>query len=274
MHSLRKYTSILLLSLLFIVGFYPVIKRLFTMWAKSDDYTFAFFALPIAIYMVWQQREKLTDWPGKGVLGFCLLLGATILHRLTLPMQVPTISFWVMLIWVVAGFVFLGGVRILWEFIVPILLFIFLVPISNQLYDMITMPLQLKVSGMSEWILNLIGVPIYREGNILQTPAKAFQVVDACSGLRSLVALNSLALVLGYFTLKKKQSILLLLVTSLPVAFMINIVRVVILVLAYHHFQVDLTEDKAHILTGLLLFSVALLLLYMIQRIIELWEAR
>ncbi|WP_028586086.1 exosortase/archaeosortase family protein [Desulfogranum mediterraneum] len=263
-----------LVGVLFVVGFFPIIRELFTMWAESEDYYFAFFALPVAIYMVWQKRTVLQEWQGRGVLGLILLLAVTLLHGVTLTLNVPTISFLVMLMWVVAAFVFLGGLRALPELIVPLVLALLLLPFSDSLYATVTMPLQLKVSQLSEQIAQLIHVPIYREGNILQIPTKVFQVVDACSGLRSLVALNCLSLMFGYFTLRRNRSIMLLFLTSIPVAFVVNIVRVVTMVLAFHFFQIDLTEGSGHVFTGALVFTVALALLYLFQRIIELWEIK
>lgn len=259
---------------LFIAGYLPTLQQLFGLWANSPDYYFAFFALPVAIYMIWTKRNVLQNWKGKGITGAVLLLVATLLYCVSLRLNVPTISILLMLLWVFAAFVFIGGLKAIFELIVPVTLLVLLVPFSDSLYGMVTLPLQLKVSELSASILSAINIPIYRVGNILHAPTKVFQVVEACSGLRSLIALNCLALMLGFFTLSKNRSIMLLFAASIPVAFVVNILRVLILVVAYHYFQLDLAEGEDHFFTGALVFTVALLLLYTIQTVLNSWEAK
>ena len=98
--------------------------------------------------------------------------------------------------------------------------------------------------------------------------------MEACSGIRSLISLSTLSLILGYFTLFRWRSIVLLLLFSVPVAIFINIVRVVSLVLVYEWFAIDLSEGMAHTVSGLVLFLLGLVLLVFFQRILESWEAK
>ena len=269
--------SILLFSLaalLFAAAYYPAFNTLARKWAVSEDYTHAFFTVPIILYMLWMQRGALASGPGNTLLGLPLVVGAALLYLLSLQLQIPTVTFLATMLTIVGTIIYLSGIRVLRDLAIPVLLLFLLIPIPNQLLSMVTATLQLKVSQASEWVAHLFAIPLFREGNVLHLSDKTFQVVEACSGIRSLISLSTLSLILGYFTLFRWRSIVILLLFSVPVAIFINIVRVVSLVLVYEWFAIDLSEGMAHTVSGLVLFLLGLGLLVFFQRILESWEAK
>ena len=271
----RKTTTLAFIVLvLFVIGYFPVFLFLGKKWVDSFDYTYAFFALPVIIYMVWQKRSLFNERDGANLLGLAGVVLTTIMYLTFLKLKVFTISSVLMVMAVVSGFIYLAGWRILRVLVIPILLMFLLIPIPNQLYASITLPLQLKVSQVSELLIQLFNIPLLRQGNILTIPGKVFEVIEACSGIRSMMALCSLSLMLGYFTLKRNLSVLLLLAFSVPVALIVNIVRVLTMILAYHYFALDLTEGNAHTITSSVVFCLALALLYMLLRMLESWETK
>jgi exosortase len=149
-----------------------------------------------------------------------------------------------------------------------------LIPIPNQVLAMMTASLQLWISDMSTNISHLFSVPLYQEGNVLHLADRSFQVVDACSGIRSLISMSTLSLIFGYFMLSTRTGVLLLFILSIPVAIVINLLRVTSMVLAYHFFSLDLTTGSVHTFAGLVLFAIGLGLLFSFQRMLELWEKR
>lgn len=270
-----KYGSsalVLLVIILFSAAYFPAFTILAEKWRNSLDYTYAFFTVPVIMYMVWAKRAELCKLNGGTVLGFCAVTFSTLLYIFALQIQVPTAITLSMVCTILSCFLFLFGLAAIRFLLIPTLLLLLLIPIPNQVYGTITLPLQLKVTDISHLLLQLADIPIFTEGNILHTPKKSFEVVEACSGLRSLIALMSLSLMLGYFTLCRATSILVLTIASLPVAIVVNIMRVVTMVCLYHFFDIDLTEGTYHLISGAILFSIALVLLYYIQCIIEKWE--
>ena len=270
-----KNTLLFLLAVgLFAVAFYPAFATLALKWGASEDYTHAFFTVPIILYMLWVQRGALSNGPGNAVLGLPLVVGSMLLYLFSLQLQVPTVTFLATMLTIVGTIIYLSGTRVLRALAIPVLLLFLLIPIPNQLLSMFTAALQLKVSQASEWVAHLFAIPLFRDGNVLHLSDKTFQVVEACSGIRSLISLSTLSLILGYFTLFRWWSIVLLLLFSVPVAIFINIVRVVSLVLVYEWFAIDLSEGIAHTVSGLVLFLLGLGLLVFFQRILESWEAK
>ena len=85
------------------------------------------------------------------------------------------------------------------ELAFPLLLLPFMIPIPAVIYNQITFPLQLFASQVAEFSLGLMGIPVLRDGNILELASQKLSVVEACSGIRSLLSLSFLSLVYAYF---------------------------------------------------------------------------
>src|SRR4029077_1514004 len=85
------------------------------------------------------------------------------------------------------------------ELAFPLLLLLFMIPIPSVIYNQITFPLQLFASRVAEFVLGVIGIPVLRDGNILELASQRLSVAEACSGIRSLLSLTFLSVVYAYF---------------------------------------------------------------------------
>ena len=264
-----------LTAVLFAVAYYPAFQILVDKWSNSEEYSHAFLTLPILLYMVWGKRTVLLEKnPNYNLLGLLLVMSATACYLFALLTQVPTFISMSLYCTIVGILVYLLGMRAISIVFTPLILLLLLIPVPDQLYIKLTFPLQLKVSQLSEMLVGFFGVPILREGNVMNTPGKSFEVVEACSGMRSIISLLTLSVIMGYFMLKKKTSKVILLVTSIPIAIVVNIIRVSTMILLYHFFRLDLSEGFLHTLTGLLVFAIALIMLLFIHKVLELWETK
>jgi exosortase len=104
------------------------------------------------------------------------------------------------------------------------------------------------------------------DGNIIHLPSRSFEVVEACSGLRSLTSLLLLGAVMGYFTLRSRLLRLLLFSAVLPVAILVNTARVTVMPVASYYLGLDLSEGTAHTMLGMGVFILALGLLLLLQK--------
>lgn len=263
-----------LFALLALAAFYPALRLLVEKWLASEDYSHAFLVVPAVAYMIWQRREWLFSGPGNPAAGLILAALALLAYLFTLIVQIPTLIFLATLAFVTSVLVFFAGFRALPALTMPLLLLLLAIPIPNQVLAGLTASLQLSISAVSETIIRALAIPLFREGNVLHVPGMSFQVVEACSGIRSLISMTTMSLLIGYYFLTRVPSTILLLLFSIPVALLINLLRVVGLVLAYHYFRLDLSAGLAHTLTGLILFMIGLALLFAGQRVLELWETR
>lgn len=261
--------------LLFIAAYFPAIQILTKKWASSEEYGHAFLTVPIILYMVLQRRENLTEEGCRySAAGLALILLSTALYLFALLTEVHTIITLSMVLTLTGILIYLAGAKLVRILITPLILLLMLIPIPQQLYIQLTFPLQIIVSKISEIIINLAGIPIFREGNIMTIPGKSFEVAGACSGLRSMITLLTLSFIMGHYMLKKNSTKLILLAASIPTAIVVNIIRVVLTVLLFGFFRIDISEGKLHETTGLLVFVLALLILFLSQRVLESWETK
>lgn len=264
---------LLLLGGAFLAAFYPVWASLVNVWANSDDYSHGFAILPLVGYILWGRRDRLraAARPGSAV-GLVLATGALLLYLLARIGEILTLAPLAMVLFLAGAVLYLSGFTVLRECAFPLLLLLFMIPLPEQIYAALTLPLQLVVTRISVTLISWGGIPVINDGNVIHLPAQSFQVVEACSGLRSLTSLLLLGAVLGYFTLRSGLLRLLLFSAALPVAILVNIARVVVLMVASYFFSLDLTEGTPHTLLGLGVFALALGLLLLLQKGLVRWE--
>jgi len=153
-----------------------------------------------------------------------------------------------------------GGWKLLRALAFPLFLLCLMVPLPAIIFNQITLPLQLFASWIAEQILGLIGIPVLREGNILSLPSQQLSVEEACSGIRSLLALSFLSLVYGYFFDDRPWMKWVLLVATIPIAIAANAGRVTLTGIL-SQMNPDLVSGTAHSFEGWVVFMVALALL-------------
>ena len=172
------------------------------------------------------------------------------------------------LIGVLAGSIwFLFGWRHLRLLAFPLLLLILMVPLPAMVFNQIAFPLQLFASRVGESALTMAGVPVLREGNVLELASTKLEVAQACSGIRSLVSLLTLGILLGKLTEPRLSVRVLLAFLTVPVAIMANAARVAGTGLAANWIGPEAADGFFHAFSGWLVFVAAFGLLLLAQRI-------
>jgi exosortase len=204
--------------------------------------------------------------------GFTVVLFSLAAYVLSMLAGVVTTASLSMVLFLVGAVFFLFGHSVLKQLLFPLFFLLFMIPIPAQIYASMTVPLQLIVSQASVWITALIGVPVTQEGNLIQLPHQTLQVVEACSGLRSMMTLLTLSTLLCYLTLKSRFLSLLLVLSSLPIALLINILRVAAVVVFLWYLNFDLTGGILHTILGLSVNLLALLILFSLRGVLAKWD--
>jgi exosortase len=269
----KTYTLLFLSAGLFLLVFYPVWVELVDAWASSDDYSHGFLIVPISLYAVWRKREDLKCVEIKpSWFFFPLVLAALFFYLVSQYAEITTLASLAMILFLAAGLLFLCGWRVFELCIFPLFLLFFMVPVPAQIYAYLTIPLQLFVTKVTVLVVSLLGVPIMREGNVLYLPEHTLQVVQACSGLRSIMSLLTLGAVMGYFFLKLNFSRALLLASAIPIAISVNIVRVFLIVVAFYYYNFDLANGNIHTVFGAFIFGFAIVQFFIFQKVLVLCE--
>ena len=235
----------------------PVVVPLVRQWARDDDMGHGFFVPVIAAYIAWQRRHELLaitpkpNWWGLAV----VLWGGLQVFVATLGVELFTARTAVVI--TVIGLIWLlCGTEILRKLAFPLFLLFFMVPIPAVVYTQITFPLQILASKLAALALTILGIPVLREGNILELPSGPLSVVEACSGIRSLLSLTFLSLVYGYLFEKQTWRRVVLFLATIPIALIANGGRVTLTGIL-SQISPELAHGFFHESTGMVTFFAA-----------------
>jgi exosortase len=159
------------------------------------------------------------------------------------------------------------GIQVFRMLAFPLLLLLFMIRIPQFIYGQITFPLQILASQFAEFSLSVLGIPVLREGNVLELASQKLNVVEACSGIRSLLSLTFLALVYGYFFETKKWIRTVLFLSTIPIAIFANGLRVT-LTGVLSEVNKDYAEGVFHTMEGWVIFMVALVALLTLHQVL------
>lgn len=244
-------------------------------WASDDDFSHGFFVIPLAGYFLWQRRTAFLEAPVKPSVVGLLVAAASLLVFIAGRFGAELYLTRVSLIGVLAGTVlFLGGWQRFRIAFFPLAFLLLMVPLPSIIFNQITFPLQGIASRAGEAVIATAGVPVLREGNILHVPGRALEVVEACSGIRSLMSLLMLAIVLGYFTEPRSGARVLIALAAVPIAILANATRVAGTGLAAYWISPAAAEGFFHTFSGWIVFVVALGGLLAVQRLLDIARVR
>jgi len=253
------------------IGCYaPILYRLAVQWSDDPDMGHGFFVPLVVGLIVWQRREELAEvevrpnWWGLVV----VLFGALQMMLGTLGVELFT-SRAAFVVTVIGSVWFLGGTALLKKLVFPLALLFLMIPIPAVVYNQITFRLQLLASRLADSSLDFLSVPVVREGNILELPNMHLQVVEACSGIRSLLTLTFLSLVYGYLFEKRLWVRVALFMSTIPIAILANGSRITATGIL-SQVKPELAEGFFHESTGWILFLISLGLLVVFHGILVL----
>lgn len=269
-HVQRHLFPYILLSVLILINI-PVFKELIGDWLRDGNYSHGFLVIPISIFLFYRRRKDLafpTPTCRSGLVLF--VFGCVGLIFGVAATEFFTTRFSLVLAVSGLGLYYLGApnFRKVWF---AFFFLLFMIPIPAVIYYSATMPMQLFASKTTSSILQIIGVPSYREGNIIYLPAYTLEVSEACSGLRSLATLLALSALLGYVTLTGKGRPLILFLSAVPIAIAVNIFRLLFTAVGAYAISPRIAEDFLHELSGILVFVIALILMIILSGLLK-WE--
>lgn len=231
-------------------------------WYHDENYSHGFLIPLVSGYLVWQRLDDLKEVEFRpSVLGLVVaLLGLVLFLFGMLAGESFTMRFSMLV--VLAGAILYGyGAGLMKAVAFPFAYLVYMIPLPYILYDAIAFPLKLMVSKYSVAFLKLIGIPVMREGNVINLVSTTLEVADACSGIRSIVSLLALATALAYFSQKGWVKRTVLIFSTLPIAIFANGVRVIGTGILATRYGAAAAQGFFHEFAGLVIFGVAMALL-------------
>lgn len=262
------------LGFAFLLAYYPVLKGLVTIWSNTEEYSHGFLVLPISVYMLWRKKDVLSTirvvpsgW------GAVIIVVSLMLYVFAYYAEITTLSALSMIPLLAGVVIYLFGFEMLRLVAFPLCFLVFMVPAPAQIFAQLTMPLQLFVSKASSLVASNLGIPLMREGNVIHLPQQTLQVVQACSGLMSMISLWMLSALIGYFSLSSNLLRGVLFLLSTPIAVFVNIIRVFLLIVFFYFLDVDLTGGSLHTLYGMAIFSLSILSVLFMRGVLSKWDS-
>ena len=250
----------------------PTLAHLVAQWWNDPNFSHGFFVPLFSAFVIWHRRSQFSDvslrpsWWGLLFLvsGLCVLIvgqmGAEIfLSRLSLLIVLAG------LIVLFLGWSFFRALLFPWAFL------LLMIPIPAIVFNQITFPLQLLASKVASTTLPWMGVPVLRQGNVIILPAMALEVAEACSGIRSLMSLMTLAVIYGYLMERKNSVRVLLALAAIPIAVAANSFRIVGTGLLVQYWDPEKAQGFFHEFSGWLIFVISLVMLYLLHRVVRIF---
>lgn len=262
----QRWLPVMLLLGLLVAIYWGIAVKLVYDWYTEPDFSHGFLVPLFSAYLVWTKRAVIRKIPVKQSWGGVPLVAAGIitlflgiygaelfLARLSLVMLLGGI------IWTMAGRPMLRELRF------PLLILLLAIPWPMVVYNQITFPLQIFASKLASAALPLFGVPVMRDGNIIQLPSMQLEVAEACSGIRSLMSLVTAAIFYGYFLEPSVKRRVILALAAIPIAVLANGVRILGTGLGVQYWDPDKALGFFHEFSGWLIFVFSLVLLYLLH---------
>lgn len=241
----------------------PILAKLAYQWWNDPDYSHGLLVPFVSLYFVWRKRDEIAKMPRQPAVigGLLIVLGSLavmVLGSLGAELSLARVS----IVGVICGLVvYFQGWSMLRLLGFPIAFLLFCIPLPHLLYNEIVFPLQFIASSFATRVLEILNIfPIMREGNVLVMPGLRLEVVEACSGIRSLISLLALAAGYGYLAEKSNAVRWFMFLAMIPLAIISNGTRVMITALMAHYIGPQAAEGFMHEFSGWVIFVVATIL--------------
>ena len=270
----RAAPYILLLTLVTVL-YGHIGLRLVNDWYTLPDFSHGFLIPFFAAYLLWHQRVVLLSVPSRPSWnGLWLFIGGLLLLLVGVfgaDLFLSRVSFILLamgITWTLCGLAVVKQIRFVF------LVLLLGIPLPTLVMNQITFPLQILSSQSASILLPMAGVPVFREGNVIQLASIQLEVAEACSGIRSLLSLFTLSVIYGYFLEKSTWKRVTLALASIPIAVAANAVRIFGTGICVQYWNPDKALGFFHEFSGWLMFLVSLTCLYGVHRLLTFLSAK
>jgi exosortase len=258
----------LLIPVLLIGWLYSsILFHLASQWAEDPNFSHGFFVPLFAAFVLWRDRTRLANLPRRptscGILIVALSLAVLIVGILGAELFLARVSLLLLIAGLVLAFLGTSHFRAV---LFPLSFLLLMIPIPALIFNQVTFPLQLLASKFAAGVLPWLGVPVLREGNIINLPAMSLEVAEACSGIRSLLSLITLAVIYGYLRTGVTWLRVALGLAAVPIAIFSNSLRIVVTGLIVQYWNPHKAEGFFHLFSGWLVFLVSIAILCLVEK--------
>ena len=242
-------------SLALVFGFWEGINHMVDIWSTSEEYGYGFFIPFISAYLIWQRRNILAQiefepsWLGVIV----ILVGGAFFFLGQIATTFTLVQYALVLCLLAVAYALMGWNAFKWV-AAPLLLLFFVVPLPPFVYNNLSGNLQLISSEIGVAVIRLFGISVYLEGNVIDLGVYKLQVVEACSGLRYLFPLVSIAFLAAYMYKVEMWKRVLVFLSSVPITILMNSFRIGVIGYLVDNYGIEQAEGFLHDFEGWIIF--------------------
>jgi len=253
------------LLLAFFFVYYKAIAELITDWSVNPNFSHGFLIPAVALYMVWYKKNELAHVPVEPAkTGIMVILFGMLVHFIGNVGSELFLMRFSMIITLAGIIIYYAGYQMFRHLLVPVAYLIMMIPIPAILWNKIAFPLQLFAAKISAAAISMLSIPVFREGNILHLANTSLEVVDACSGIRSLTSLLALTGIFAYLAPVSIVKKWVLFFSAIPIAVAVNVIRLTITGAMAAWIGPETAHGFLHDMSGLIIFGAALILVYIV----------
>lgn len=245
--------------------YWHTLGKLILDWSIDPNFSHGFLIPFVTGYMIWYKKNELaTMAPDPSNMGIAVIVLGMLFHivgNIGAELFVMRFSIIVTLFGIT---LYMFGKKITAAVAVPLIYLMIMIPIPSIIWNKIAFPLQLFAANLSAAMVRIMDIPVLREGNILHLSNTSLEVVDACSGLRSLTSLLALSGAFAYIAPLGTLKQWILFLSAVPIAVVVNVVRLTITAMMATYIGPEAAQGFLHDMSGLLIFVVALALVYLV----------
>ena len=253
-----------LLFLLWFCVFIPVYPVLWQTWMNSSNNSHGLLVPLISVFLIWTKRDQLSkanldssNW------GVVILIVSLALYIVSLAGHVAVIQRAMIVFSLIGLILFNFGPLVFNISAFPLFYLIFMIPVPVSVYTLVAFPLQLFATNVAYVLIKVVNIPVFKEGNMLYFVQTQLEVAEACSGLRSMMAFVMLSVLFAYFMDRGWWRRGALILSSIPLAIAVNIVRVTGTGVLAHFYGEKVARGFMHEFSGLVVFALGFVLMFL-----------
>lgn len=265
--STNLWVCVLLATFLVLAIFWDAVSYTVDLWLNREEYSHGILIPFISGFLIWQKKNELAVSPTKGNwIGLVLVLVGLLVCLVGELSTLFIIQQYALLLVIFGVVLTIFGEAILKKVAMPLFLLFFAIPLPNFLYQGLSAKLQLWSTGLGVAVIRACDISVYQEGNVIDLGAMQLQVVEACSGLRYLFPLMSLAFICAYFFKASLWKRVIVFLSSIPITVLMNSFRIGMIGVLVEFFGKSMAEGFLHDFEGWIIFMVCTTIL-----IAEMW---
>lgn len=254
--------GILFLFVLWLATFYPVLPEMVNTWLNDSNNSHGILVPLVSAFIIWQKRKQLATVPISTCKGGAVVMSVGLmLYVISYSGAVAVLTRVMIVVTLIGVVLFNLGMSFFSVIQFPLYYLFFMVPVPDSIYAMAAFPLQQFATKVSALLIRTISIPVLQEGNMLYFAETQLEVVEACSGLRSMMSFIMLSFLFAYMMKPNWRKRMIIVFSAIPLAIFANVVRVTGTGILAHYYGGQVARGFLHEFSGLTVFALGFVLL-------------